>query len=50
MKDPYADAVAIVGVGAILPDAPNATTFWSNVAGNYECLFHVVRYQINILN
>ncbi|MCA9991117.1 MAG: hypothetical protein KDE29_08945, partial [Anaerolineales bacterium] len=24
-------AVAIVGVGAILPDAPNAATFWENV-------------------
>ena len=33
MKDPYADAVAIVGIGAILPDAPNAPAFWQNVAG-----------------
>ena len=27
------DAVAIVGVGAILPDAPSATAFWDNVSG-----------------
>ncbi len=33
MKDHYADAVAVVGIGAILPDAPNAAAFWSNVAG-----------------
>ena len=24
-------AVAVVGVGAILPDAPDAATFWENV-------------------
>jgi acyl transferase domain-containing protein len=24
-------AVAVVGVGAVLPDAPNATTFWENI-------------------
>ena len=30
-------AVAIVGVGAILPDAPDAATFWDNVAnGRYS--------------
>src|SRR3954454_6268283 len=29
-------AVAIVGVGAILPDAPNATAFWENLRrGHY---------------
>ena len=26
-------AVAVVGVGAILPDAPDAATFWANVRG-----------------
>src|SRR6187401_24800 len=26
-------AVAVVGVGAILPDAPDAASFWSNVRG-----------------
>jgi len=30
-------AIAIVGVGAILPDAPNVTAFWNNVkAGRYS--------------
>ncbi|HVN06357.1 MAG TPA: beta-ketoacyl synthase N-terminal-like domain-containing protein, partial [Bryobacteraceae bacterium] len=30
-------AIAIVGVGAILPDAPNATAFWNNVKnGRYS--------------
>ncbi len=30
-------AIAIVGVGAILPDAPNATVFWKNVKeGRYS--------------
>ena len=26
-------AIAIVGVGAMLPDAPNAAAFWNNIAG-----------------
>ena len=26
-------AVAIVGLGAILPDAPNAPAFWKNILG-----------------
>lgn len=30
-------AIAIVGVGAILPDAPNATAFWDNIKkGRYS--------------
>ncbi len=30
-------AIAIVGVGAILPDAPNAPAFWENVKnGRYS--------------
>ena len=30
-------AIAIVGVGAILPDAPNAATFWENIkSGRYS--------------
>ncbi|MGZ4821406.1 MAG: beta-ketoacyl synthase N-terminal-like domain-containing protein, partial [Terriglobales bacterium] len=30
-------AIAIVGVGAVLPDAPNATAFWNNVkSGRYS--------------
>ena len=31
--DPITTAVAIVGVGAILPDAPDAATYWANVRG-----------------
>ena len=31
MSSPAERAVAIVGVGAILPDAPDAPTFWTNV-------------------
>ena len=31
--DPITTAVAVVGVGAILPDAPDAATFWTNVRG-----------------
>ena len=31
MTDPLDHAVAIVGVGAILPDAPDAAAFWRNV-------------------
>ncbi len=31
MQDTAYRAIAIVGVGATLPDAPNAPTFWSNI-------------------
>jgi acyl transferase domain-containing protein/acyl carrier protein/NAD(P)-dependent dehydrogenase (short-subunit alcohol dehydrogenase family) len=31
MKDSALKAVAIVGVGAVLPDAPNAIKFWQNI-------------------
>ncbi len=31
MKASAHKAVAIVGVGAILPDAPNARKFWQNI-------------------
>ncbi|MBZ5586910.1 MAG: polyketide synthase, partial [Acidobacteriia bacterium] len=33
MMDTAYRAIAIVGVGAILPDAPNARAFWENVKG-----------------
>jgi len=37
MEDTADRAVAIVGVGAILPDAPNAPAFWENVKqGRYS--------------
>ena len=33
MSTPAEHAIAIVGVGAILPDAPDAEAFWQNVTG-----------------
>jgi acyl transferase domain-containing protein/acyl carrier protein len=33
MTDPLENAAAIVGVSAILPDAPDAAAFWRNVTG-----------------
>jgi acyl transferase domain-containing protein/acyl carrier protein len=37
MKDTSEKAVAIVGVGAVMPDAPNAKAFWENIkAGRYS--------------
>ncbi len=34
-------AIAIVGVGAILPDAPNAPAFWNNVKNGRYCISEV---------
>ena len=34
-------AVAIVGVGAVLPDAPDATTFWQNVIAGKDSITEV---------
>ena len=37
MTDPLDNAVAIVGVGAIMPDAPDARAFWHNITtGRYS--------------
>src|SRR5579862_3299102 len=37
MENTAARAIAIVGVGAILPDAPNASAFWQNIKnGRYS--------------
>ena len=37
MEDTADRAVAIVGTGAILPDAPNVAAFWQNVkTGRYS--------------
>ena len=37
MRDQVHRAIAIVGVGAVLPDAPNAKIFWENIAaGRYS--------------
>ncbi len=34
-------AIAIVGIGAILPDAPNAPAFWDNVKAGRYCISEV---------
>ena len=37
MAEKVQRAVAVVGVGAVLPDAPDATTYWENLkAGKYS--------------
>ncbi|HSW39644.1 MAG TPA: beta-ketoacyl synthase N-terminal-like domain-containing protein, partial [Acidobacteriota bacterium] len=42
MKVSAADrAVAIVGVGAVLPDAPNAPEFWQNVRNGVDNISEV---------
>ena len=34
-------AMAIVGVGAVLPDAPNAPAFWENIKKGRYCIAEV---------
>ncbi|MGA2992497.1 MAG: beta-ketoacyl synthase N-terminal-like domain-containing protein, partial [Candidatus Korobacteraceae bacterium] len=41
MEDTAYRAIAIVGVGAILPDAPNAQAFWNNVKNGRYCISEV---------
>ena len=36
-------AIAIVGLGAILPDAPDATTFWANLVAGRSSITEVPR-------
>ena len=37
MAEKAARAIAVVGVGAVLPDAPDAAAFWANLkAGRYS--------------
>ena len=37
MKKATHKAVAIVGIGAVMPDAPNLPTFWNNIKqGKYS--------------
>ena len=37
MEDTAYRAIAIVGAGAVLPDAPNVAAFWNNVKnGRYS--------------
>jgi acyl transferase domain-containing protein/NAD(P)-dependent dehydrogenase (short-subunit alcohol dehydrogenase family)/acyl carrier protein len=41
MEDTAHRAIAIVGVGAILPDAPNVSAFWNNVTTGRYCISEV---------
>jgi len=40
-RDPADRAVAVVGVGAILPDAPDAQSFWQNVLAGRDSITEV---------
>ena len=41
MKDSKGHAIAIVGVGAILPDAPDARAFWANLVAGRSAIAEV---------
>ena len=41
MNDTAHRAVAIVGVGAVLPDAPNAPAFWNNIKNKRYSIYDV---------
>ena len=41
MEDSAYRAIAIVGAGAVLPDAPNVATFWNNVKNARYCVSEV---------
>ena len=41
MEDTAHRAIAIVGVGAILPDAPNVSAFWNNITTGRYCISEV---------
>src|SRR5579862_9383725 len=41
MEDTAHRAIAIVGVGAILPEAPNVSAFWNNVKTGRYCISEV---------
>ena len=43
MTDSADDAIAIVGLGAILPDAPDAATFWANLVAGRSSITEVSR-------
>jgi acyl transferase domain-containing protein len=40
-RDPAERAVAVIGVGAILPDAPDAPSFWRNVMAGRDSITEV---------
>src|SRR5512132_2342139 len=35
------EPIAVVGIGAIMPDAPDAPTFWANITGGRYCITDV---------
>jgi acyl transferase domain-containing protein len=41
MADTGYRAVAIVGMGAVMPDAPNAPAFWNNIKTGRDCITEV---------
>ena len=41
MDDTAAPAVAIVGIGAVMPDAPDAATFWNNIKSGHYAISEV---------
>ncbi len=41
MEDTASRAMAIVGVGAVLPDAPNSATFWENIKKGRDSISEV---------
>ena len=43
MEDSPSRAIAIVGLGAILPDAPNVATFWENIKSGHYSITDVSR-------
>jgi acyl transferase domain-containing protein/acyl carrier protein/NAD(P)-dependent dehydrogenase (short-subunit alcohol dehydrogenase family) len=47
MKAPAPKAVAIVGVGAILPDAPDAPRFWQNIKEGRYSITEVLKERWN---
>ena len=42
MQDHAHKAIAIVGVGAVLPDAPNAKAFWQNIKDGRDSITEVL--------
>ena len=45
MENTSSRAIAIVGVGAILPDAPNVTAFWENIKNGRYSISEVNRHR-----
>ena len=41
MEDTAYRAIAIVGVGAVLPEAPNVAAFWENIKRGRNCISEV---------